>query len=110
MSYVIAGGLMERHPIPAIVLCCKTCGLVRIADDHIAAQARAAAHNHLSGHQNPEYTVVETPERLKLAQAFEQRSRKAVTGYVEDGAANTVESLVESLAGNDTAAIRALAV
>jgi len=84
---------MERRPIPVIVLCCKTCGLVRIADDYTAAQARATAHTHLSGHRGLEYTVVEAPERLKLAQAFEQRSRKAVTGYVEDSVAHAFESL-----------------
>ena len=84
---------MERRPIPAIVLCCKTCGLVRIADDYTAAQARASAHTHLSGHQGLEYTLVEAPERLKLAQAFEQRSRRTVRGYVEDGVADALESL-----------------
>ena len=82
---------MERHPIPAIVLHCSTCGLVRIADDYTAAHARATAHTHLSGHHSLEYSVIEAPERLRLAQAFEQRSRKAVRGYVEDGIVNPLD-------------------
>ena len=76
---------MERHPIPAIVLYCDTCGLVRIADDYAAAHARASAHRSLSGHIRLEYCVVEAPERLRLAQVFEQRSTKTIEGYVEDG-------------------------
>lgn len=82
---------MERHPIPAIVLCCDTCGLVRIADDFAAAHARAAAHRHLSGHVRLEYCVVEAPERLRLAQAFEQRSTKTILGYIKDGVTDGVE-------------------
>jgi hypothetical protein len=77
---------MERSPISAVVLSCTTCGFIRIADDHSAAHARAAAHMHLSGHQGMEYSIIESPDRLMLAQAFEQRSRKTVIGYVQDGA------------------------
>ena len=84
---------MERCPIPAIVLFCNTCGLLRIADDYTAAHARATAHTHLSGHHGLQYTVVEAPERLRLAQAFEQRSRKTVMGYVEDPVAGALENL-----------------
>jgi len=82
---------MERHPIPAIVLCCETCGLVRIADDYAAACARASAHRHLSGHIRLEYCVVEAPEQLRLAQAFEQRSTRTILGYVKDGVTDDVE-------------------
>ena len=84
---------MERRPIPAIVISCHTCGLVRIADDYAAAYARASAHIHLSGHHDVQYTAVESPERLRLAEAFEQRSRKTVQGYVQDAMATTIEAL-----------------
>ena len=84
---------MERRPIPAIVISCHTCGLVRIADDYTAAYARASAHIHLSGHHEVQYTAVESPERLRLAEAFEQRSRKTVQGYVQDAIATTIEAL-----------------
>ena len=75
---------MERHPIPAIVVSCTTCGLIRIADGYTGAHARASAHVHLSGDHALEYSVIDTPERLKLAQACEERSRTAVKGYVHD--------------------------
>jgi hypothetical protein len=84
---------MERRPIPAIVISCHTCGLVRIADDYHAAYARASAHIHLSGHHEIQYTAVESPERLRLAEAFEQRSRKAVKGYARDEVATSLEAL-----------------
>ena len=78
---------MERHPIPAVVVSCPSCGLIRIADDYAAAHARASAHVHLSGHHDVGYSVIDTLQRLKFAQACEQRSEKAVKGYLYDGIA-----------------------
>jgi hypothetical protein len=80
------------EPSPPVVLFCTTCGFIRLADDHTAAHARAAAHMHLSGHQGIEYSIIESPDRLMLAQAFEQRSRKTVTGYVQDGVEETFDT------------------
>ena len=104
---------MERSPLPAVVLSCPTCGFIRIADDQIAAHARASAHMHLSGHQGMEYCLVESRDRLMLAQAFEQRSRKTVIGYVQDALDDAFETrpttdeaentLVESSAGRHIA-------
>jgi len=78
---------MERHPIPAIVVSCSTCGLIRIADDYAAAHARASAHVHLSGHHDVEYSIIDTPDRLKLAEACQERSETAVKGYLYDAIA-----------------------
>ena len=68
----------------AVVVACTACGLVRVADDYSAAHARGKAHTTLSGHHAVTYSQVEAPERLRLAQAVEQRSRRAIKGYVED--------------------------
>ena len=68
----------------AVVLCCTTCGLVRVCDGHSAAHARANAHTSLTAHYALTYSVIDAPERLQLAQACEERSKKAVKGYVED--------------------------
>ena len=84
---------MERRPAPAIVLSCTTCGFIRIADDPTAARARASAHMHLSGHLGMEYSIVDSPDHLRLAQAFDQRSRKTVTGYVQDSVDNPFETM-----------------
>ena len=81
---------MERHPIPTIVLHCDTCGLVRIADGHAAAQERASAHRHLSGHTRLEYCVIEAPERMRLAEAFE-RSTRNISGYAKDRVTDDVD-------------------
>jgi hypothetical protein len=70
----------------AVVLCCTTCGLVRICDGHSAARARGKAHTSLNANHAVTYSVIDAPERLQLAQAFEEQSRKAVKGYVEDSA------------------------
>jgi hypothetical protein len=75
---------MDRHPVHAIVLCCITCGFMRLAQDYPGARARAAAHTHVSGHYDVEYAIVETPDRLRLAKAFEQRSQESIHGYVVD--------------------------
>jgi hypothetical protein len=85
---------MERHPIPAVVVSCPTCGLIRIADDYAAAYARASAHVHLSGHHGLEYSAIDTPERLHLAEACQERSQRTVKGYVCD---NIAEALVSSI-------------
>ncbi|MBA2253201.1 MAG: hypothetical protein H0W13_10970 [Nitrospirales bacterium] len=74
---------MERHPITAVLLSCHTCDLLRISDDYVAAYAREKAHTSLSGHEDIEYSLIEAPDRLRDAQAFEQESKKAVKGYVE---------------------------
>ena len=76
---------MEHHPITAVLLCCKTCGLVRVSDNYSAAHARGKAHTNLSGHPTIKYSLIEAPDRLKEAQAGETESKKTVTGYVEDG-------------------------
>ena len=104
---------METSPLPAVVISCTTCGFIRIADDQTAAHARAAAHMHLSGHRGMDYCLVESRDRLMLAQAFEQRSRKTVIGYVQDALDDAFETfpcteesettLVESSAGRHIA-------
>ena len=66
-------------PQTAVLLCCQTCGLVRVADDAPAAQARGQAHQRFSGgHHQVAYCPIEAPERLRLARAFERRSRQKV--------------------------------
>ncbi len=80
---------MKRHPITAVLLSCP-CGLVRISDDYAAAHARGKAHTSLSGHQALTYSLIEAPERIRDAQAEEQRSRKGVKGYVEDVCAGSL--------------------
>jgi hypothetical protein len=45
---------------------------------------RGKAHTSLSGHHALTYTLIEAPERIRLAHRVEQQSRKAVKGYVED--------------------------
>ena len=86
---------MERHRLPAIVLYCNTCGLIRVAEDYRGAHARATAHTHLSGHYDLEYSALDAPQRLRLAQALEQRSQKTIHGYVVDGMADALQSLAE---------------
>ncbi|MDQ6733281.1 MAG: hypothetical protein M3Z35_04060 [Nitrospirota bacterium] len=56
---------------------------MRISDDYGAAEARGKAHTSLSGHEDIKYSLIDAPDRLREAQAFEQESKKAVTGYVE---------------------------
>ena len=56
---------MERRPIPAIVISCNACGLVRIADDYSAAYVRASAHIHPATHHGLEYTAVACTEPLR---------------------------------------------
>ena len=68
----------------AVVLCCTTCGLVRVCYGHSAAHARGRAHTSLNANHALTYSVIDAPERLPLAQAFEEESKKAVKGYVED--------------------------
>jgi len=55
---------MERHPIPAVVISCDACGLVRITDN--AAYARASAHIHPSTHHRSECTGVACTDRFKV--------------------------------------------
>jgi hypothetical protein len=96
---------MTSHPISAIVLYCNTCGLIRIGDNYPAAHARAIAHTQLSGHAEIEYAILDDPDRLRVAEAFERRSARRVNGYVEDQLADALEGLT----GEDTlieAAIR----
>jgi hypothetical protein len=57
--------------------------LVRISDHYGAAQARGKAHTSLSGHENIKYSLIEAPDRLREAQAYERESKKALPGYVE---------------------------
>jgi hypothetical protein len=87
--------MMDRHSLPAIALYCHTCSLIRVAQDYAGAHARATAHTHLSGHDDLEYSVLDAPERLRLARAFEQRSQKTIHGYVLDGIADALQSLAE---------------
>ena len=74
---------MEHHPITAVLLCCKTCGLLRVSDNYTAAHARGKAHTGLSGHLTIKYSLIEAPDRLREAQAGETESKKTVKGYVE---------------------------
>ena len=82
---------MQQSVVTAVVLTCDTCGLVRVSDNPAAAaaaaaaQARARAHTSVTGHSRLLYECIESPERIKLALAFEQRSLKTVRGYVEEG-------------------------
>jgi|GEM_PF-2256038 hypothetical protein len=78
-------GLVQQSVVTAVVLTCDTCGLVRVSDNPAAAQARARAHTSVTGHSGLLYECIESPERIKLALAFEQRSLKTVRGYVEEG-------------------------
>jgi hypothetical protein len=57
---------MERRPIPAIVISCHACGLVRIADDYAAASARASAHIHPATHHEFECAGVACTEALRI--------------------------------------------
>jgi hypothetical protein len=82
---------MNHHEAPqeapsttAVPLSCSNCGLVRVSDDYPTAHARGKAHTSLSGHHALTYTLIEAPERIRLAHRVEQQSRKAVKGYVED--------------------------
>src|ERR1051325_3104065 len=96
---------MESHPLPAIVLYCNTCGLIRLAVSDRAAHARATAHTEVSGHDRIEYSIITDPDRLRVAEAFERRSARRINGYVEDRFADALEELT----GEDTlieAAIR----
>jgi hypothetical protein len=68
----------------AVLLSCGHCSLVRVSDDYSAAHARGKAHTSLSGHHGLTYTLIDAPERIKLAQRVEQQSRKAVKRYIED--------------------------
>ena len=83
----------SHHLVPAIVLYCNVCGLIRVADDSNAAHARATAHAQLSGHDAIEYSTVEDPDRLRIARAFERRSARTVSGYVEDRLQGSPEGL-----------------
>ena len=56
---------MKRHPTTAILITCPTCGLVRMAHDYAAAQARGKAHINLSGHPKVEYSQIVAPERYQ---------------------------------------------
>lgn len=76
---------MKRHPTTAVVLSCGDCGLFRVADDYASARARGKAHAALTGHGRLHYSLVDAPDRIKVAQAFEALSQKLVTGYAEDG-------------------------
>ncbi len=87
---------MKRHPITAVLLTCP-CGLVRAADDYSAAHARGKAHTSFSGHQALAYSLIEAPERLRDAQGIEQRSRKAVKGYVEDACAGPLSGVSQEV-------------
>ena len=62
---------MERHPIPAVVISCDACGLIRITDN--AAYARASAHIHPSTYHRSECTAACT-DRFTVTEAFEGRS------------------------------------
>lgn len=75
---------MENHPVTAVLLFCKACGLTRVSDNYAAAHARGRAHTSLSGHPSIRYSLIEAPERLREAQACEKDSTKAVEGYVEE--------------------------
>jgi hypothetical protein len=68
----------------AVLLSCGHCSLVRVSDDYSAAHARWKAHTSLSGHHGLTYTLIDAPERIRLAQRVEQRSRKTVKGYIKD--------------------------
>ena len=81
--------LTQLGLVTAVVLTCDTCGLVRVSDDAAAAHARARAHTSVTGHGGLMYEPIESPERLKLALAFEQRSLKTVRGYVDESDQDT---------------------
>ena len=71
---------MEHHPITAVLLCCKTCGLVRVSDNYSAAYARGKAHTGLSGHLTIKYSLIEAPDRLKRRRRARGRGRKQLRG------------------------------
>jgi hypothetical protein len=75
---------MKRHPTTAVVLSCGECGLFRVADDYASARARGKAHAALTDHGRLHYSLVDAPDRIKVAQAFEALSQKLVTGYADD--------------------------
>lgn len=98
---------MDRHPTTAVVLSCGDCGLLRVADEYASAQARGQAHAALTGHRRLHYALVDAPDRIKVAQAFEAWSEKLVTGYTEDSLTSdspnsaTASSLTDPIDSHD---------
>ena len=84
---------MESSSVPATVLYCHTCGLIRVGENYTAAHARAIAHTRLSGHAHIEYATITDLDRLRVAEAFERRSARTINGYVEDHFADAVDGL-----------------
>jgi hypothetical protein len=78
----------------AVLLSCGHCSLVRVSDNYSAAHARGKAHTSLSGHHALTYTVIEAPERIRLAQRVEKGSRKTVKGYVEDACSEYTQGVI----------------
>ena len=75
---------MKRHPITAILVSCGDCGLFRVADDYPSGQARGQAHTAVTGHRQVHCALIDPPERIKVAQAFEAWSEQLVRDDVEE--------------------------
>ena len=85
---------------------CGDCGLFRVADDYPSGQARGQAHTAVTGHRQVHCALIDPPERIKVAQAFEAWSEQLVRDDVEesfeqtnfsDTSAVSCETLVNAL-------------
>lgn len=75
---------MERHSTTAVLLYCRSCGLMCISDNYAAAHARGAAYTSVSRHSNLQYTLIEAPDPSKERHSRGTAESEAGRGYVEE--------------------------
>lgn len=83
---------MEDDPTAAVLVSCGDCGLVRVAGDYASGQARGQAHRAVTGHRQVHYALIDAPEGIKVAQAFEAWSEKLVRDDIDESVSRLTSS------------------